>query len=49
MDFKCRITDGFFCKSMTLSSSCTLWYNFFLGLLPPLDTCLTETRIEPDS
>ena len=29
-----RIRAGFFCKSMTLSRSGSLWYIFFLGLLP---------------
>jgi len=39
-----RIINGFFRSSIALSSSATLWYTFFFGLLPPLDLCLTPKR-----
>jgi len=41
-ELRWRIMDGFLRSSITLSSSGTLWYVFFFGLLPPLDFCLME-------
>lgn len=38
--------EGFLRRCITLSSSGTLWYDFFFGLLPPLDFCLIhEARL----